>query len=104
MKIQHLAIVFVIIIFPITLVISAYINTQIDTISLQTEYSNRLQTATSDAIKAFQLNTTNNKYSTISTSKIRDIEASITTFYNSLGTMLGASGYSNEEQIGRAHV
>ena len=96
MKLQHLAIVFVIIILPISMVISQYIQTQIDTISLQTQYNNKLQTATHDAIKAFQLNTLNNKYSTLSDSKIRDIEASISTFYNSLGTELGASGYDQE--------
>lgn len=91
MKIQNLAIIFVIIILPISLVVSAYIGAQIDTINLQTEYSTKLQTATADAIKAFQLNTINNKYSTVSDSKIRDIEASISTFYNSLGTELGSS-------------
>lgn len=96
MKLQHLAIIFVIIILPISMVISSYIQTQIDTISLQTTYNSKLQTATYDAIKAFQLNTLNNKYSSISDSKIRDIEASISTFYNSLGTELGASGYDRE--------
>lgn len=98
MKLQHLAIIFVIIMLPISMVISSYIQTQIDTISLQSQYSTKLQTATYDAIKALQLNTLNNKYSTISDSKIRDIEASISTFYNSLGVELGASGY-NEESL-----
>lgn len=96
MKIQHLAIIFIIIIVPISLVISNYIEAEIDTISLQTMYARKLQTATYDAIRAFQLNTLNNKYSTISDSKIRDIEASISSFYNSLGTELGASGYDTE--------
>ena len=96
MKIQHLAIIFIIIILPISMVISNYIELEIDTISLQTTYSRKLQTATYDAIRAFQLNTLNNKYSTVSDSKIRDIEASISTFYNSLGTELGASGYNTE--------
>lgn len=97
MKLQHLAIIFVIIILPISLVIGEYIGAQIDTIYLQTQYSTRLQNATYDAITAFQLNTTNNKYSTISDSKIRDIEASISAFYNSLGTSMGASGYDKDE-------
>lgn len=96
MKLQHLAIIFVIIILPISIIITSYIQTQIDTISLQTTYNTKLQTATYDAIKSFQLNTINNKYSSISDSKIRDIEASISTFYNSLGTELGASGYDRE--------
>ena len=85
MKLQHLAIVFVIIILPISLVVGEYIQMQIDTITLQKAYSSKLHTATYDAVKAFTLNTINNKYSTISNSKIRDIEASINTFYTSLG-------------------
>lgn len=96
MKLQHLTIIFIIIILPISLIISEYTQTQIDSISLQTKYSSKLTTATHDAIKSFQLNTLNNKYSTLSDSKIRDIEASVNTFYNSLGTELGASGYDTE--------
>lgn len=96
MKLQHLAIIFVIIMLPISMVVAYYIQSQVDTISLQTLYSNKLRTATHDAIKSFQLNTINNKYSTISDSKIRDIQASITSFYNSLGTELGATGYNEE--------
>lgn len=96
MKLQHLAIIFVIIILPISMVVSSYIQTQIDTITLQTSYSTKLQTATYDAIKAFQLNTINNKYSSVSDSKIRDIEASISAFYDSLASSMGASGYDQD--------
>ena len=93
MKLQHLAIIFIIIILPISLVVGEYIQSQIDTIYLQTQYSKKLQDATYDALKAFQINTINNKYSSLSDSKIRDIEASVVAFYNSLGTSMGASGY-----------
>jgi predicted PurR-regulated permease PerM len=96
MKLQHLAIIFVIIILPITMVVSSYIQTQIDTITLQTSYSAKLQTATYDAIKAFQLNTINNKYSSVSDSKISDIEATISAFYDSLASSMGASGYDED--------
>ena len=96
MKLQHLAIIFVIIILPITMVVTQYIQTQIDTIGLQTTYTSKLQNATYDAIKAFQINTINNKYSSVSDSKIRDIEASISTFFNSLGTKLGKNGIDQE--------
>ena len=97
MKLQHLAIIFVIIMLPISMVVTVYIQTQIDTISLQSKYSTELQTATHDAIKAFQLNTINNKYSSLSDSKIRDIEAAINTFYASLATNFGSSGYTKED-------
>lgn len=88
MKLQHLAVIFVIIIAPISLVMSSYINNQIEAIEMQTAYDRSLVNATYDAVKAFQLNTTNNKYSSISDSKIRDIEASINTFYNSLNNSM----------------
>ena len=86
MKLQHMAIIFVIIILPISLVLSVYISTQIDAIKLQIKYDNFLISATYDGIKAFQLNSLNNEYSTVSNSKIRDIEAGIKTFFSTLNT------------------
>lgn len=88
MKLQYIAIIFILIMLPINLVLSAYIDNQIDTLKLQTTYTTALNTATYDALKAFQINSTNNKYSSLSDSKIRDIEASVSTFYNSLGTAM----------------
>ena len=55
MRIQDLAIIFIIIILPISIVLGAYTQMQISTISLQTEYDMKLIAATSDAIKAFQI-------------------------------------------------
>ena len=95
MKIQYIAVIFVVIILPIAMVMSSYIGSQIDTITLQTEYNTKLTEATYDAIKAFQINTVNNRYSTVSDSKIRDIEASINTFYSSL---------SNNEYLSREEL
>lgn len=97
MRLQHLAIIFVIIILPISLVLSSYTNTHIKTINYQTTYNTSLINSTYDSIKAFQLNTANNMYSTISNSKIRDIESAINVFYTSLGINLGTSGYGKEE-------
>lgn len=97
MKLQHIAIIFIIIILPIVLVLSEYINTQIETINNQKNYDNILINATYDGIKAFQLNTANNMYSTVSNSKIRDIEASINVFFSSLGTNMGTAGYSKDD-------
>ena len=94
MKIQHLAVIFVLIIMPISIVLSAYTSNQIDAINMQTAYDSNLVNATYDAVKAFQLNTTNNMYSSISDSKIRDIEASVNTFYNSLNTSMSDYSYA----------
>ena len=97
MKMQSLAVIFVIIMIPITLVISTYTQSQIDTLTMQTSYDTQLSNATYDAVKAFQLNELNSNTQNIDTEKIRDIEASINTFYNSLATSLGISGYKEDE-------
>lgn len=100
MKLQHLAIIFVIIILPISIVLSVYTGYQIKAVNYQSQYSSYLLNATYDSIKAFQLNTMNNKYSTIGNSKIRDIEAAVNVFYGSLATNIGSSGYSKEDLQG----
>ena len=97
MRIQDLAIIFVIIILPISIVLGAYTQMQISTISLQTEYDMKLIAATGDAIKAFQINTANSSTSNIANSKIRDIEASVSTFKSSIKSVFGLNGYSEEE-------
>lgn len=94
MNLQTLAVIFAIIVIPISLVLSAYISTHIDTLVYQSQYDTKLANATYDAVKAFQLNTLNNQYSTISDSKIRDIEASVNVFFDSLGTNLGWGSYN----------
>lgn len=96
MKLQHLAIIFVLIIVPISLVMSSYIQNQIKAINMQTDYDMQLISSTYDAVKAFQINTTNNKYSSISDSKIRDIEAAVSTFYNSLTSSM--SEFSSRQE------
>ena len=88
MKFQYLAVIFVIIILPISLVISFYVQAQMDIVNTQTNYASKLNDATYDAVRAFQINTTNSYYSSVSDSKIRDIEASVNSFYNSLTASL----------------
>lgn len=91
MKFQYLAVIFVIIMLPIVLVMSFYVQTQTDVMKRQGEYKAYLSDATHDAIKAFQINTTNSYYSSVSDSKIRDIEAAVNAFYNSLTANLNYS-------------
>ena len=97
MKIQELSIIFIIIILPISIALSAYTQFQIETLNLQTLYDQKLTAATFDAIKAFQINTANSTSSDLANSKIRDIEASVSTFKNSLKSAFGLNGYSEEE-------
>ena len=88
MKIQYLAVVFIIIMLPISLILSEYTKGQIQTLQLQISYDSKLDTATHDAVKAYQLNSANSDTSDIADSKIRDIEASINTFFNSNSNFL----------------
>lgn len=93
MKIQHLAVVFILIILPISIIFSSYVENQIETINMENQYDTTLLNCTYDAIKAYQLNTINNTESDVTNSKIADIEASVNTFKNSLVTSFGYSGY-----------
>ena len=95
MKLQYLAVIFVIIIMPIVLVLSQYVDYNIDAINLRQTYDTKLLDSTYDSIKAYQLNTVNNAISDISASKIEDLEAAVKTFFNSLSTTFGYTGYNS---------
>ena len=64
-KFQTLAIIFVLIVVPITMLLTYYINSQIDTIAIQNSYDTKLLNSTYDAIIALQLNTINNNVTVI---------------------------------------
>ena len=100
MKLQTLTVIFIIIMLPITMVVSQYIKTEISTITLQSEYDTKLNNATYDAIKAFQLNESNSTTENIATEKIRDVNASVNSFYNSMAASMGVSGYTEENLKG----
>lgn len=92
-KFQTLAIIFILIVLPISMLLTYYINSQIDTIAIQNSYDTKLLNATYDAIVAFQLNTINNDgYSRNADALRRDINASIKTFTTSLANNFGISG------------
>ncbi len=92
MKLQNLTVIFSMIIIPITLILSAYIGVQMDTILLSQKYDTRLIDATHDAVVAFELNTIHNQYSTNADSIRRDIKAAINTFSTTLSVNFGMSG------------
>ena len=96
MKIQYLAVVFIIIMLPISLVFSEYISAQVETVSLQISFDTKLDNATYDAIKAFQINTINNATSDLADSKIRDIEAAANSFFTSIATNFNMAGYDSD--------
>ena len=96
MKIQNLAIIFIIIILPISLVLSSYTKNRVETISMQSKYDSKLNDATHDAIKAYQVNSFTSDTSYYANSKIRDIEASVNTFFNSLSSNFSSLGYTKD--------
>ena len=96
MKIQNLAVIFIIIILPISLILTAYVQNQVKTLELQMSYDTKLTNATYDAVKAFQLNTVNSATSDLANSKLRDIKASANTFFNSIATQFNMSGYKKD--------
>lgn len=94
MSLDKLAIIFFIIVLPISVVLSTYTDSQIETLNLQMSYDNKLKSSTYDAVKAFQLNTINSSTSDLANSKMRDIEASVNTFFNSMATNFNVAGYN----------
>ena len=82
MKLQQLAVIFVIIVLPISMVLAMYTDNNISVLEAQADYNDILLTATNDAVQAYQLNTLRNGYSTVNDSKIRDISASVNSFFN----------------------
>ena len=96
MKIQNLAVIFIIIMLPISMVLTSYVQNQVQTLELQISYDTKLTNATYDALKAFQLNTVNSGSSDLANSKIRDIEASVNTFFNSVASNFNMAGYDKD--------
>lgn len=96
MKLQHLIVIFIIIILPISLVLTSYVQNQVQTLQLQISYDTKLTNATYDALKALQLNTVNSSTSDLANSKIRDIEAAVNTFFNSVATNFNMVGYNQD--------
>ena len=91
MKIQYLAVIFIIIMMPIMTVFSEYIDTQIDIVRKEQLYDNKLSTAASDMINGFQINTMNTTLYTPQ-SRVNNIEASVNNFFDSLKTAFEHEG------------
>lgn len=94
MKLQNMTVIFIIIMIPIIIVTSYYIGLQIKTITMQKDYTVKLQTAAKDSIQALEINTVewNSASSNLADSKRRDVLASINTFTTSLANGMGIGG------------
>lgn len=91
MKIQGIAVMFAIIILPVVIILSYYIQYSIDTIARQTAYDTKLIDSTHDAMASFELNTANEDLSSVSDSLRSIIDAATNVFFNTLATNLGMS-------------
>lgn len=96
MKLQSLTIIFIIIILPVTLVLSAYIGYEIKTIEKQNLYNTGIISATHDAIFSFEINTKNDEYSNNPEFKRDILKAAVKTFENSFSTTCNLGLYGND--------
>lgn len=94
MKLQGFSIIFGLIMLPIILVLSYYLQLQVKTITLQSAYDSKLLDATYDAVQAFEINTANEDLSSVADSLRSIIEASNNIFFNTLATNMGLSNAS----------
>lgn len=98
MKIQNLAIIFLVIMIPILMLLTFYINNQSDTLETQESYNSKIITATKDAIKAFEINSSDWE-NTISNQE-RNANTMVNTFISSLSNQLGKTGITKEYMEG----
>ena len=96
MGLDKLGILFIIIILPISLVLNAYTNTQVDTLNMQISYDTKLNNSTYDALKTYQINSLSEDYSNLGDVRIGNINAAINVFFTSLASNLNMSGYSRQ--------
>ena len=101
MKLQYLTVIFILIIMPIIIVYSTYLNTQVSIINQEASYDSSLYNSTYDTIKAFQINSINTTLYTPET-RVYIITASVNTFFNSLTTALGYQG--NKSDVMKEYV
>ena len=99
MRIQNLAIIFLVIMVPLILVLSYYLDLQQDSLKMQTDYDTKLADATKEGIRAFEINTV--EWSEWKSRKTRvaernDVQAAINSFTTSLANNLNISGTAKE--------
>ncbi len=94
MKLQGVSVIFALIVLPLILVLTYYIQLQVDTIDAQNRYDVKLLNSTYGAMSAFEINTANEDLSTVSDSLRTIIDASTNIFFNTLSTNLGMSNAS----------
>ena len=93
MDYQHFTIIFVLIVLPLSIVLSYHIKNQSDTIDLQSSYQAKLESSTYDAVTAFQINSLNTQRTSGESVKAY-VSASINTFFTTLASNFGMTNAS----------
>lgn len=96
MKLDGLGVILAIILLPIILITTYYIQLQVDTIATENQYNTKLLDATYDAMSAFEMNTANEELSSVADSMRSLVLASNNIFLNTLATNFGISNASKE--------
>lgn len=92
MKLQNLILIFLAIALPVIIILSVYIELQVDTARLRARYDDILINAAHETVVAFEINTKNDPYLDIADSKLRDVQAALNVFSARLATSFGATG------------
>ncbi len=97
MKVQNLAIIFIVVIIPIIMLLSYYFGLQEDTLEMQIDYDAKLSASVKEGIKSYEINTVNWR-ETLGDTR-RTVNASVNTFIASLANNLGVSGTAKEYMV-----
>lgn len=92
MKLQNLAVMFIIFVLPVSMVLASYTESRVETLQYQIKYDTSLDQATADAVNAFKINSYNNDESDLVNSKMRNISAAVNTFFTSVADNFSLTG------------
>ncbi len=94
MKLQSMTVLYVLIILPLLLVLTFTLTHYTNVMRTRIDYRKKLIGATQDGIKAFELNTSQEEFSSVSDALKSIVEASINTFKDSFALKLGIANTS----------
>ena len=83
MKLNQLSVIFIIIILPMSLILSTYIGNLVDVSNQLSQYNALILNATYDAVKALEMNDLNDEYNLQTISLERNISGSVNSFFDS---------------------
>lgn len=91
MKLPNLAVIFIIIILPLSVVLSTYMQLQIDVLNAKENYSTKLLDATYDGILSFELNSLS--LDNVAGESVKSyVQDAVSTFFTTMSINMGSSG------------